>query len=241
MYCYVIFGKSNDNHTRSYLYECPEGLESGDIVKVSAKNSIKIAMIKSIFEMIPKNVSTDLSKIKSVASKSDEMLNEDNSKSFLLALIDEYKDGMITKEELYDIIKHFVSYLEFNALDENFAYIMSQQLPLACLNYIDGSGLDEEKELEFWKELKDIEYKLRYGYSFWEKSKKNFNIDPVEYSDEYLKIELELKRLIRAEIGEGGYRGFCHKYWHTKKRILKNQFGIEWKSPIDLNPKIIFD
>ena len=53
--------------------------------------------------------------------------------------------------------------------------------------------------------------------------------------------KLELERLIRSEIGEGGYRGFCHKYWLTKKNILKDRFNIEWKSPADLNPQIWFD
>ncbi len=38
--------------------------------------------------------------------------------------------------------------------------------------------------------------------------------DPIEYSDEYLKIELELERLIRDEIGDGGYFGFCRRiFW----------------------------
>lgn len=65
--------------------------------------------------------------------------------------------------------------------------------------------------------------------------------DPIECSDKFLKIELELERLIRNEIGEGGYMGFCHDYYETKKTILKNRFGIEWNSPVDLNPMVIFD
>ena len=55
-----------------------------------------------------------------------------------------------------------------------------------------------EKELKFWKGLKDIEYQLRYGYSYREKDKRSKNIktDPIELTDKYLKIELELERLI---------------------------------------------
>lgn len=52
---------------------------------------------------------------------------------------------------------------------------------------------------------------------------------------------MNTKRLIRDEIGDGGYFGFCHEYWCTKKKILKNRFGIEWNSPVDLNPMLMFD
>lgn len=42
MYGYVVFGESDDNHTRKYLYKCDE-LTPGDTVIVPAKNSQKIA------------------------------------------------------------------------------------------------------------------------------------------------------------------------------------------------------
>lgn len=69
----------------------------------------------------------------------------------------------------------------------------------------------------------------------------NIKKDPIEYTDAYLKIELELRRLVCAEIGEGGYMGFGHKYWRTKKNILRDKFGIDWKSLAELNPMVIFD
>lgn len=65
--------------------------------------------------------------------------------------------------------------------------------------------------------------------------------DPIELTDKYLKIELEVERLIRKEIGEGGYMGFCHKYWWTKKNLLKEKYGIEWKKPVDMNPDVDLD
>ena len=87
-----------------------------------------------------------------------------------------------------------------------------------------------------------MEFRLKYGYSFWD-TPKDHKEDPVEYTDEYLKIELELERLIRKQIGENEKErfGFCHLYWGTKKKILKEQFGIEWQSPAELNPDINFD
>ena len=53
MYCYVLFGESKDNHTKTYLYECSSNSESGDLVKVSIKNSTKIGLIKCVFDLNP--------------------------------------------------------------------------------------------------------------------------------------------------------------------------------------------
>lgn len=98
MYCCVIFGESKDNHTKNYLYKCKQNLKPGDIVKVFAKKSIKIALIKCIYELIPQNIDINLSKIKHVISKSNKVVDENMGKSFLLALIDEYKDGILLKK-----------------------------------------------------------------------------------------------------------------------------------------------
>lgn len=50
-----------------------------------------------------------------------------------------------------------------------------------------------------------------------------------------------LEKLIREETGEGGYLGYCHYYWSVKKRILKERYGIDWKSTADRFPGVMFD
>lgn len=68
--------------------------------------------------------------------------------------------------------------------------------------------------------------------SFWEKADNNFRRikeDRIEYTDTYLKIELELERLIRSEIGDSRHRGFSHKYWWTKKKYLKTGLELSGK------------
>ena len=54
-------------------------------------------------------------------------------------------------------------------------------------------------------------------------------------------IEPEMERLVREETGEGGWTGFCHTYWSVKKRVLKEHFGIEWKSIDDRFPGLLID
>lgn len=37
------------------------------------------------------------------------------------------------------------------------------------------------------------------------------------------------------------YLGSCHLYWETKQRILKEEYGIEWKTPAEMNPNVAYD
>ena len=38
-----------------------------------------------------------------------------------------------------------------------------------------------------------------------------------------------------------GGRGLCHREWQLTKKLMKERHGIEWQSPADLNPWVIFD
>ena len=245
MYCYVIFGENNEKKPKYYLYEYNGTVESGEVVVVPTKETLKIALVRYIFKEIPDDIEIESDKIKKIISKNQNSVDAKLARSFLLAMIDEYKEGVTRKEDLCGIMETFVSTNEIDMdSDEILNQILTIQLPDACLYYVDEPGEEQKRELGFWKELKDIEYKLRYGYSFWKKQesrKSKIKEDPVEYTDEYLRVELELERLIRSEIGEEKYLGFCHKYWSTKKNILKNKFEIGWKRPAELNRTIRFD
>ena len=50
-----------------------------------------------------------------------------------------------------------------------------------------------------------------------------------------------METLVRAETGKGGYLGFCHEYWAAKKEVLREKYGIDWRSPAERYPHIIFD
>lgn len=84
-------------------------------------------------------------------------------------------------------------------------------------------------------------------FSFFRKKKggkvytNSMAVDPVEKTAEYKAVANEVDRLVKAEIGEGGYLGYCHVYWAAKKRILLQRYNISWHSPAELNPHIHFD
>lgn len=35
--------------------------------------------------------------------------------------------------------------------------------------------------------------------------------------------------------------GFCHLYWATKKKILREDYGIIWHTPAECNPDVCYD
>lgn len=51
------------------------------------------------------------------------------------------------------------------------------------------------------------------------------------------EAELELER-------EGVNKkrlGYCHEVWFRQKKILKEKYGIDWKTPAEQNPDILYD
>lgn len=77
--------------------------------------------------------------------------------------------------------------------------------------------------------------------------------DPIEKTEKYKSIENELEvtlsdykdELIREAdmIFEkfGIMPSICHRMWRKKKEILHDKYGIEWKTPAEMNPDINFD
>ncbi len=66
--------------------------------------------------------------------------------------------------------------------------------------------------------------------------------DPIEYSPEwqeiYYKVQEEIDELFKDR---RRIRGICHYIWREKKRILKEKYGIDWRSPAEMNPRVRFD
>lgn len=68
--------------------------------------------------------------------------------------------------------------------------------------------------------------------------------DPVEddprYAEVFRKIDAEVQEAL-ANHPQRGSMGFVHLVWETKKRILLQKYSIDWKTPAELNPQVMFD
>lgn len=65
--------------------------------------------------------------------------------------------------------------------------------------------------------------------------------DPVEDSEKYLAVIDEVEKKLYEQLkNEHRGMGFCFCYWSTKADILA-EYGIEWRSPGVMNPRVHFD
>lgn len=66
--------------------------------------------------------------------------------------------------------------------------------------------------------------------------------DPIEWTAAYERIIDQVEEKV-SELLEGYPRGmgFCHAYWSTKTQVLRLQYGIAWRSPSAMNPRVMFD
>jgi hypothetical protein len=68
--------------------------------------------------------------------------------------------------------------------------------------------------------------------------------DPVEddprYAAIFKGIDAEVAALL-ADHPQRGSMGFVNIVWETKQRLLKSKYGIDWHTPAELNPQVIFD
>lgn len=65
-----------------------------------------------------------------------------------------------------------------------------------------------------------------------------------EYRAIRKKVDAKAKRRTRKELGmpDGQWWfGACHTFWKHKKRILREEYHMHWRSPQDLNPTTCFD
>ncbi|MDE7346399.1 MAG: hypothetical protein K2N48_06635 [Muribaculaceae bacterium] len=66
--------------------------------------------------------------------------------------------------------------------------------------------------------------------------------DPVEYTFRWEDIYYDVKRRLDERFANAPrHMGFCFKYWNAKRELLKEEYGIDWKSPSQMNPRVRFD
>ena len=68
--------------------------------------------------------------------------------------------------------------------------------------------------------------------------------DPIEDNARVRPTLDQAGREAEQELAARGIKpqfGYCHAYWHTKQRILKEKYGVDWRTPAEMNPDVAFD
>ena len=67
-------------------------------------------------------------------------------------------------------------------------------------------------------------------------------LDAIELAPEHSEVFAAIDDEVEEELKDHPRGlGFVHLFWATKERILKEKYGISWRSPGELNPNILFD
>ena len=68
--------------------------------------------------------------------------------------------------------------------------------------------------------------------------------DEIEYNEKYIelfkKVNKEVEDLLEEQAVEKTL-GYIHIFDSKKKEILKNKYGIDWKTTSEMNPDIFLD
>lgn len=71
--------------------------------------------------------------------------------------------------------------------------------------------------------------------------------DPVEQTDEFKRAALEAgpraHRRMEADpsMPQRGAVGYAPLYWRALQRILREEFGVNWRTPSEMNPGVCID
>lgn len=89
---------------------------------------------------------------------------------------------------------------------------------------------------------REIEYTKSFTNSNVRATRLPMSHDPIERDPKIAPLIDEADRITQNELANEKRRmGFCHVYWQTKKRILNEQFGVDWQTPAEMNPGVMFD
>ena len=70
---------------------------------------------------------------------------------------------------------------------------------------------------------------------------RNLLFDTVERTEEWENVIYEVeKRCYELTKGEPKGMGFCFRYWGVKESVLA-KYGIDWRNPHLMNPRVMFD
>ena len=70
-----------------------------------------------------------------------------------------------------------------------------------------------------------------------------FLYDPIRDDPDIGPIIKAASECAHQEVSGGKYEhlGTCHLIWRRQKEILKEEHGITWYSPREMNPSVIYD
>lgn len=128
---------------------------------------------------------------------------------------------------------------------ENMLAQMDETLtPRFCLEmreYIEDCNPDSRGNIAMMEKLRDYIDESFPMPEYCKKHRRLLRFDPVERSARMEEIIEKVEReCAEATTDVPHTMGYCFAYWSAKRNILRT-YGIKWRSPHEMNPRVIFD
>ncbi len=98
-------------------------------------------------------------------------------------------------------------------------------------NLKESTNIDKIKD-EFGEYADDIISKTNYNF---------IKIDEVEFTSKFVDNYINVLEEVEKEIDKVGDLHLVYQRWNLIQDILKNKYKIDWRTPKEMNPKMMFD
>lgn len=122
--------------------------------------------------------------------------------------------------------------------------MVETQSPRLCIEireYMRTLAPDDESNNRGLEKLRDyIDLDLPME-EYCRKYRCHLYFDPVERTEAWEAVIGDVEAACSRRLwGRPRRMGFCFMYWSVKREILA-RYGIEWRTPHEMNPRVIFD
>ncbi|MDE6410553.1 MAG: hypothetical protein K2K81_09990 [Muribaculaceae bacterium] len=223
-------------------------------------------IFQSLFEMLnelPGN-ERDVEKIQLLTLLAETMVGQRDYRHLKYVseeTLDILRDEQIEWDILEQAIPRIADALEYSYYFHDLYEILLRYMRKAIAEGVELSDIEDEAEMVVRLKILITDYydnylfddKIRKALAEIFSSEKLIDIisrpdpghlrrDPVEYTDKWEEIIYDAEEeLDRRFANHRKGMGFCFMYWNAKQDLLKEKYGIEWRSPSQMNPRVMFD
>lgn len=132
-------------------------------------------------------------------------------------------------------IDDFFVTVEFSEKTAKFLY------PEAFLHYLRFQSHVRQREMRSYLRRMGDALRMRSARRCRADGGGDLRYDEVEDTLRFMEVNAEVEAKIKRQDGGRRFMGYCHLFWMKKKSILKEEYGIDWRTPSEMNPYVMFD
>ena len=180
--------------------------------------------------------------------KAESILREQEDQSVIAQLArDVLKDckAMLELGDAQEEIYHAVNGITENLFEHPRLKLELKQVALQAVESLEKRDQEDYEEgAELRKEIEQLKSNIQAADEGRFRDIKSDSIlkkDPIEWTKEFEAVVDKAEHRAYQQLkGVPRGMGFCFEYWAARRAALQ-ELGIEWRSPHEMNPRVMFD